>query len=348
MMIVPVGCPLLRLVSLAYRANQPVMLVGSHGLGKSEVLVKAASELGIECRVLDLSLCEAVDLVGLPRLDGDTTKFLPPAMLPNRGAGLLVLEELNRAPRHVRAPCLQLLTARRLNDYVLPARWLPVAAMNADVAEDEGDDAEELSAVYQVDELDPALASRFLRVQVKADVDEWLAWARANRLHEAVVDAVEAGREEALTRSSGNPRAWAYASRLFEAFDPSNDSEDTLLAALVGVLGDRWGTIALRTFTTAQKPLAASEVVNKMPHWRPLVEAWRRTQRIDLLTATWAALQRYLSANRAARAVAMDADRHRNVKVFIDLLPADVRREARSWLDAQLAPFASKGQTHAR
>jgi hypothetical protein len=41
-----------------------------------------------------------------------------------------VFEELNRASELTRTPCLQLCTARRLNDYVLPQGWVPMAAIN--------------------------------------------------------------------------------------------------------------------------------------------------------------------------------------------------------------------------
>jgi MoxR-like ATPase len=95
-----------------------------HGVGKSELIETAAEEIGIKAIVRDLSLMEPPDLVGLPRAAGKTTVFLPPKFLPTRGKGFLVFEELNRCEPYMRAPCLQLLTARKLNDYDLPEGWL--------------------------------------------------------------------------------------------------------------------------------------------------------------------------------------------------------------------------------
>jgi MoxR-like ATPase len=118
---------------------------------------------------------EPPDLVGLPKLDGSVTRFLPPSFLPTGGKGLLVFEELNRCPTYMRAPCLQLLTARTLNDYELPAGWLPVAAINPP---DQG---------YEAEELDPALRSRFVQAVVEPDREEWLAWARTVGTHAAVL-----------------------------------------------------------------------------------------------------------------------------------------------------------------
>src|SRR6516165_2940992 len=151
------GRPVISLAKICYEANQPVLLEGRHGVGKSELLAQAAAELGVDFIVRDLSLMEPPDLIGLPRRDGRVTRYSPPSFLPTAGAGLLAFEELNRCPPYMRAPALQLLTARTLNDYILPRGWLPVAAINPP---EDG---------YEADDLDPALLSRFVRVPVRPD-----------------------------------------------------------------------------------------------------------------------------------------------------------------------------------
>ena len=144
------GDKVLDVINLACGADQPVLLIGRHGIGKSSFFEQAADRRGIGLIVCDLSLMEPVDLVGIPSInDNGRTVYAPPSFLPTDGTGLIVFEELNRAPRYVQVPCLQLLTARRLNDYALPPGWLPCAAIN---------DGEE----YQVDDLDVAILSRFL------------------------------------------------------------------------------------------------------------------------------------------------------------------------------------------
>jgi MoxR-like ATPase len=154
MMSLAAGKPATQLIRLASRANQPLLLIGSHGVGKDAILADAAHSLGIDLLSRDLSLMEGPDLLGLPvrsSTDG-RTRYAPPGFLPTAGRGLLAFTELNRAPRWVRAPCLTLLTDRTLGDYALPPGWLPVAAINPP-AED-----------YEVDDLDPALRSRLSRL----------------------------------------------------------------------------------------------------------------------------------------------------------------------------------------
>ena len=151
---------------LAYRARKPVLLEGASGIGKSEIVVQTARGLGVGLAVLDLSLIEPPDLVGLPVIAEGVTRYACPSALPREGAGLLLLEELNRAERHVQQPALQLLTARRLHEYVLPEGWSVVAAINPE----DGD--------YHVTALDPALRGRFLQLRVRSERAAWLAWAR--------------------------------------------------------------------------------------------------------------------------------------------------------------------------
>src|SRR5262245_45317193 len=178
MPVVPAGRPLIECVKWCYRANRPLLLVGWPGVGKSEILSQAAKQLGIRCISIDLSIMDNLDLGGLPVQDGRVTRHLPLEFLPTKGKGLLVFEELNRCDRLTRAPCLQLLTARRLNTYRLPAGWLPAASINPPDAD------------YEVQDLGPAILSRFTRLRVMPDTKTWLDWARTRGLHKAVIDYV--------------------------------------------------------------------------------------------------------------------------------------------------------------
>src|SRR4051794_19529787 len=117
---VPVGQRLERVLTVAYRARRAVLLEGPTGVGKSEIVRRVAGALGIETTVLDLSLLEPPDLVGLPIVKDGRTEYALPHVLPRDGAGILLLEELNRAERYIQQPALQLLSARRLHEYELP------------------------------------------------------------------------------------------------------------------------------------------------------------------------------------------------------------------------------------
>lgn len=214
------------MLSIAHRARRAVLLVGTTGVGKSQVVAQFAAQMGIGLIVLDLSLLEPPDLVGLPVVIDGTTRYAQPMMLPTGGEGILLLEELNRAELAVLQPALQLLTARRLHGYELPPGWTCVAAINPA----DGD--------YQVARLDPALEARFLRLPVCADRQEWLLWAEKEHVHPAVL---------ALARANDRifevapPRSWTYVSDILRVLRAAERNDGDLVQSLVsGYLPVAW------------------------------------------------------------------------------------------------------------
>jgi MoxR-like ATPase len=316
MMTIKAGRLLIEMVKLCYRADRPLLLVGRHGVGKSELLRRAADELeiGFVCR--DLSLMEPPDLVGLPKMDGTVTRYLPPSFLPSDGQGLMAFEELNRCPSYMRAPTLQLLTDRTLNDYELPRGWLPVAAINPP----EG---------YEVDELDPALLSRFVRVAVEPDRQEWLDWARSRDIHPGVIAYVESD-ETVFHDAESNPRSWAYVSSLVVAAARSGAPQESLRAAIVGLVGPERGAAFLRVLREDVRPLTAAEVL-AYPRHRARFRGWVEAGRLDLVQGALLALEKHLQARRNFESARGDRSAWKNLGDFLADLPADQREAAEAF-----------------
>ena len=223
---VPLGPRVLDVLELGYRARRPVLLEGPTGIGKSEIVRTVAERLGIGLAVLDLSLLEPPDLVGLPIIENGRTRYAVPSILPQDGSGILLLEELNRAERYIQQPALQLLTARTLHEYHLPDGWVCFAAVNPQ----DGD--------YQVTALDPALRARFLQLRVRADRPSWLSWALLASVHPAVL-AVAQAHDRVLDEVS--PRTWVYVSQLLYALRLKDTRDPVVLRdALAGYLPPAW------------------------------------------------------------------------------------------------------------
>lgn len=185
-----------------------------------------AERLGIAHTIVDLSLLEPPDLVGLPVVKEGRTEYALPSVLPQQGAGILLLEELNRAERYIQQPALQLLSARKLHTYHLPPDWVCVATINPQSAE------------YQVTNLDKALRARFLQLTVRADRAAWLAWAAMADLHPGVL-ALAQQHERIL--DDVPPRTWAYASDVLKSLQPDELADGVLLRdALGGYLPGPW------------------------------------------------------------------------------------------------------------
>jgi len=222
----PLGPRVEAILEVAYRARRAVLLEGPTGIGKSELVGHVARQLGIAHLVLDLSLLEPPDLVGLPSIENGRTSYALPRFLPRDGAGILMLEELNRAERYIQQPALQLLTARRLHEYELPAGWVVFAAINPE------------SGDYQVTPLDAALRARFLEVKVRADRASWLAWASRHAVHPAVISLA---RSHERIFADAPPRSFTYASDVLSSMKPVELSDATLVRdVLAGYLPTVW------------------------------------------------------------------------------------------------------------
>jgi len=313
-MKVKAGQPLIEVLSLAYESNQPVLLVGRHGVGKSELVAAAAKSLEINHIVRDLSLMEPPDLAGLPIVENGKMSYASPEFLPSKGKGLLVFEELNRAPRYLQSPCLQLLTARRLNDYILPKNWLPVACINP------------CDAGYMTEELDAALASRFLKVEVEADIGEWLKWAGNNEVDERICEYVST--LKSFSGNHSNPRSWTYASRILNTSEKMNSNSDTLLAGLEGIIGAELSLSFLRFIGGTEKPFKSSDIIERYQEIQPTIKRWKQKGLLDLLSASLHRLQTFLQAEMNWRAVQDDKKQLKNVRQFIKDLTGDLRKQA--------------------
>lgn len=237
---VPIGEKVVDLICLAWATRRPIILRGGHGLGKSDIVEQAAKSLEIEYRCMDLSIMEPPDLLGMPKIEGSSLKYYQPATLPQGetkkvkkktvpNEGVLCFEELNRCDDAMQAPCLQLLTARRLNDYELPSGWSIIACVNPS------------NDNYLVNDLDPALLSRFMVIDICADKAEWLKWSKKKNVHEAVIQVVKEHPDPFNSSSGVPPRTWYYVSETLNAFnDYEGLNEDIRRDALCGYLNTEW------------------------------------------------------------------------------------------------------------
>lgn len=312
------------LVQYCYDARLPLLLYGTHGIGKSEMLKAAAQSMGMNYICVDLSLMEPTDLVGLPYIDdGRRTRFAAPSFLPTDGCGVLAIEEINRAPNYMRTSCLQLLTERRLNDYVVPENWSLVASMNPT-----GTD-------YQVDELDPALQSRFVQAHVQADVRQWEKWAReSGNIHEKVIEF--ALQSPGIFDTGGtNPRSLTYLSHLVRAWQENRGSEQMLTIAATGVIGETWALAFRQFFLGGDAPLTVDQVLMEYRKHKRKLASWRSAGKLDLVRASARLVRRFLDSDENLQLAMSDRQIHLNLSDFAADLPADLGKDFRDWLHEQ-------------
>jgi len=322
---VPIGPRVEAILEVAYRARRPVLLEGPTGIGKSELVAHVAKKLGIAHTVVDLSLLEPPDLVGLPVIEDGRTRYALPRFLPRDGAGILMLEELNRAERYIQQPALQLLTARALHEYVLPEGWACFAAINPETGD------------YQVTPLDAALRARFLQVAVRPDRAAWLAWAGEHGVHPAVI-ALARAHERIFDNVP--PRSWTYAAAVLSSMQPAELSCPTLVHdVLSGYLPPVWVTALTATGALTARPLEL-DVYDLLRDYGPksaLAERVRgfkqrgESDRLDELTAR---LESVLAGPECGVLIAKKTLQLSALEALFADLPGDLRERLQEALGA--------------
>lgn len=227
------------LIVLCREAGVTLYLWGVHGIGKSSIVRQVAEKLGIGFVDMRCAQLEPADLRGFPDKGSDgRTHFLPPGEMPHSGAGILLLDEINRANQDVLSAAFQLVLDRAVGEYQLPAQWSIVCAGNFQ------------QTGYAVTELDPAFRDRFCHAVVSAGqttYDEWAEWIAAKHgpsAQEVIefcglnLSHLEADDDEDL----GFPvlpsrRSWEMAIRCLATWEKGEYSRQARQEALAGLVG---------------------------------------------------------------------------------------------------------------
>jgi adenylate kinase len=196
-------------VKRALRLKVPLMIHGSPGIGKSEIVDQARKELGFEHMIdLRLSQLDQVDLRGVPSVvrkmfpihigaeeitaakgkgkkaeaaapaleEIGITEWNPPEFLPRLPKTVLFLDEINSASAGVMAAAYELILNRRVGKYHLPEDCALICAGN--LATD----------FAMVNAMPSALKNRMSHVTLEVNNDDWCEWAiQQGGIHESII-----------------------------------------------------------------------------------------------------------------------------------------------------------------
>lgn len=230
----------------AYLAQQPTMLWGGPGVGKSSIVQQTTEILGINLIDRRISQMEPVDLRGLPMPDSENkmTVWFESEDLPNvkrdGERGILFLDEINHAPKSMRAACFQLILDRRVGKYKLPDGWVAWAA---------GNRTKDRAITEQ---LETPLKNRFMHLTLEVHQEDWLLWALKKGLSPQVISFIREfptllnefeelvngppERRRALDdlNAFATPRSWEFLDRMFR----QGGFEGQQMETFSGIVGD--------------------------------------------------------------------------------------------------------------
>jgi hypothetical protein len=181
----------------------PLLLRGRHGIGKSQIVYQIAAQRGLSVVERRCSQMSEGDLVGLPIISGDSTKWNPPDWFKMAcdNPVLLFLDEVDRGVIEVRQGIFELTDSRKLNGHNLHPDTLIVAAVNGG----------ESGSQYQVGEMDPAELDRWTAFDLSPTVEDWLSWAKTNT-DQFVFDFINVNRDHLEHKGDFEPNK-VYPSR---------------------------------------------------------------------------------------------------------------------------------------
>lgn len=219
--------------------QQNIMLIGKHGIGKSEIITSFYRQRGMKVVPFFLGqMSDPGDLIGLMHKDEETGRslFLPPYWWPTDGEPIvLFLDELNRARPEILQAVQDLALNRTLAGKQLPKDSIVISAVN------EGEE-------YQLTDLDPALVSRFNLYEFAPTVEDWLLWANKNEVDRRVITFIQKNNhhldgesmrleDAALTMGlvkTADRRAWVKVSDFIKPHEKIEDIHLKIIAGMVG------------------------------------------------------------------------------------------------------------------
>lgn len=215
---------------------RPVFIWGPPGIGKSSVINQFAKEIAYECVTLLGSQLLAEDLIGIPKIDGEVSRFIPPSMIVRKECFCLFIDEMNIATSEVQKAFYSLILDKKIGEYVLPKGSIVIGA---------GNRAQDSSLIKQ---MPSALINRMIHVHLKVNPKMWLEWAINNNIHPWIVEYIQY-RPKRLSTSMvptdespfNSPRSWEALSDGIKSFG-DNLSEKMLDVLVYGTLSSEVAT----------------------------------------------------------------------------------------------------------
>lgn len=219
-------------LKLGLALNHPAMLWGPPGIGKSELMRLFAADVDAALVDIRLGQYDSVDLRGLPDVANGQTVWAVPSTLPFEGSAfdpaasdsapsadrpiVLFLDEAMQALPAVQGVAFQLVLERRVGEHKLLPNVYITAASNR-----ESDKA-------GVNRMQTPLANRFYHMEMHADLDAWVGWARTAGVPQPVIEYVRFRPEHLDTFEEANkkglkafatPRSWHAIGEVMALFE---------------------------------------------------------------------------------------------------------------------------------
>jgi hypothetical protein len=249
------------------------------------------------CIIISAPLLEPTDVKGVPAIDveRETARkialWIKPYFLPEKGAGLIFVDDITGASHTVTASLLMLFQHRQVLNYTLPPDVMILAAGNR--VEDQA----------YCTQLSSAMRSRMTQVDFSPDFEDWRQWAMDNDIESSIIAFLKfKGKDQYFIpkdqdlgdRAFACPRTWEHASNILQMKLPSDIQEE----ALMGSIGQ----------SAAKEFIHYSRVYEELPTIEEIMKNPKTAMIPEKMDALYA----------VATAVAQQAKHEKHFKAIID------------------------------
>lgn len=219
------------------KANIPVNLIGSPGVGKSDVIKQVAASMNLKVIDFRLSTADPTDLTGLPFIKEGRSVFLPNEAFPIEtdkvpegfNGWLLFLDEITNAPMAVQAAAYKLILDREVGIHNLHPNVKIVSA---------GNQINDGAAV--TGEMSTALKSRMAHINIEVSVEAWQDWALANGVHHSITSFIKF-KPSSIYQFDPTldvdtfpcPRTWGMVNNLIQTVGMNDANLQNLVSAVI-------------------------------------------------------------------------------------------------------------------
>lgn len=249
------------LFGIFYDGDTPAMMWSPPGVGKSSLVKQFCTERKIGMIDFRASTRDAVALMGIPNVEGETTVWKVPDEFPkverDGEFGVLHLDEINVAPPSMQAACYGLVLDRKVGEYKLPKGWRVAGSGNRQ------------SDRAAAQRMPSALANRFAHIDIVPHLDTTVNHFQDLDLDPMLIaflrfrPALLHNMENPELRAFPTPRSWEQAAKYIGLTAADRRP------AISGIVGEGAGA-ELEGFINVYKNLPSLDLVLANPNSAPV------------------------------------------------------------------------------
>lgn len=191
-----------------------LMMVGIPGIGKTEIIEQIGKETGSKVINLRTSLLDSTDLTGIP--DPETREYVTKLLPKEDEKAIIFFDEVNRGHISSIQATFKIIEGRGSVAYKGSPLHTIVVAVNPQT------DADTLELLGE------AFLARVHVIKVKADLDDWVVWAKENMVSDEIIRFLIANPKFFVATNTienlmefkqvPNPRSWVKASKAVKIY----------------------------------------------------------------------------------------------------------------------------------